>query len=105
LDFSVFVAKIGDECILGVDFLEQIGLGKIFTSVFGQEESEKQKSFLCSRIFGVCEKISQNFLEIYEKNSATLDVTQKEEFAKVNRILRYFHRVVAENCSVIEHAI
>jgi len=30
LDFPVFVAKIEDDCILGVDFLEQVKLGGIF---------------------------------------------------------------------------
>jgi len=34
LDFPVFIAKIEDDCILGVDFLERVKLGGIFTSVF-----------------------------------------------------------------------
>jgi len=34
LDFPVFITKIEDDCILGVDFLEQVKLGGIFTSAF-----------------------------------------------------------------------
>jgi len=107
LDFPVFIAKIEDDCILGVDFLERVKLGGIFTSFFNGEELENQKNFLCSRISREGEGIPQNLLEFYEKNSITLDVLQKEKFAEVivNFLDVFTEEIVAGNCSVIEHAI
>jgi len=83
LDFPVFIAKIEDDCILGVDFLERIKLGEIFTSVFNGKELGNQKSFLCSRISKGSERIPPNLLEFYEKNSTTLDISQRERFAEI----------------------
>jgi len=40
-----FIAKIEDDCILGVDFLERVKLGGIFISVFNGEKLENQKIF------------------------------------------------------------
>jgi len=67
LDFPVFVAKIEDDCILRVDFLEQVKLGGIFVSVFNGEELGNRESFLCSRIFREDERIPQNLLGFYKK--------------------------------------
>jgi len=80
LDFPIFVAKIEDDCILDVDFLEQIKLGGIFISAFNREELGNRESFFCSRISGEDERIPQNHLEFYKKNSVVLDVAQKKEF-------------------------
>jgi len=66
LDFPVFVVKIEDDCILGVDFLEQVKLGGIF--IYG-EELENGENFLRSRISREDERILQNLLELYLKNS------------------------------------
>ena len=34
IEIPILVAKINDDCILGVDFLEKINLGNIFESIF-----------------------------------------------------------------------
>jgi len=106
LDFPVSIAKIEDDCILGVDFLERVKLGGIFTFVFNGEELENQKNFLCSRISREGE-IPQNLLEFYEKNSTIFDVSQKERFAEiiVDFLDIFTETIVAGNCSVIEHVI
>lgn len=107
LDFPVFIADIEDDCILGVDFLEEIKLGEIFASAFGKIGEQNCKSFLCSRIYASNERVPHFLLEFFERNSATLAVPQKEEFAKIIEDFQdiFTKDIIAGNCSLMEHAI
>jgi len=53
LSLPVFLVEIRDECILGTDFLKEVGLEKIFVPVFGEAEKGSPEKFLHSPICGL----------------------------------------------------
>lgn len=83
LDFPVIIAAIKDECILGADFLSKIGVGSVFSSVFEETVSGSQENFFCSRICSFDRGIPFFLKEFFEKNSETLNASQKEQFAEL----------------------
>jgi len=50
LEFSLLVAEISDNCILGVDFLRRVNLIGILESEFGNKILSNNKTMNCSRV-------------------------------------------------------
>src|SRR5580765_8257699 len=108
LDVPMLLAKILDDCILGADFLELIGLEKVFESVFGNIEScEDIVKYPCSRMISLKNKVPC-FLETpFEENSKNLDSIQREIFADFLNEFQdvFFEDLIAGNCEILEHEI
>jgi len=64
----VYVAEIGENCILGADFCLQTGIDEVFKSVILKSSQEKKSEhFLCCQISS-SKGISKKFLQSFLKN-------------------------------------
>ena len=105
VEIPVIVANISDDCILGIDFLEKINLGKIFELEFGDIDENYKEEFSCSRIV---KKEVPNFLEtFFEENSGNLSSSQKDIFADFLIEFQdvFSQELVAGNCEILKHKI
>jgi hypothetical protein len=104
LEFPVFVSEIGDDCILGADFLVRTGHGEIFASAFGKVHSEFE-NFSCARINNL--EVPSFLLDCFEKNSFELNFSEKKQFAEFLKEFQdvFSEEVIAGNCAVEEHSI
>jgi len=107
-DFPVFVAKIDDRCLLGVDFLKRIW--RMFLISFLIFNFEKEKVFNCSRVAVPSEKVPSILKNLYNRSciiETNLDVTQKDIFADFLCQFRdvFSQEIVAGNCDVVYHGI
>jgi len=75
------IAKINDDCILGVDFFEKINFGNIFESIFQKEIVIEKDDIQCCRVEEFF--IPSNLRSLFEKDSKYLNQLQKEFFAKL----------------------
>lgn len=103
LEIPMLVADISDECILGTDFLEKVGLDRVFE--FGKTEKRNKTEFSCSRIL---EEKVPHFLQIFfEENSKNLYSFQKEIFADFLVEFQdvFSENLIAGNCEIWEHSI
>jgi len=102
----MLVAKINDECILGVDFLEKFNLGNIFESVFDSRK-EQRKTMFSFRVEKSSDfDVLSNLGCFFDRASEHLTQLQKKFFAELlNEFCVFSEQIVAENCEVGEHEI
>jgi len=106
VEFTMFVAEIDDDCLLGIDFLSTVGLGNIFDSYFGDLNSGKER-FFCSRIKSFENEIPFFIKELYERESMNLNEDQRNHFAQLlkNNLDVFSEEITAGNCDILEHKI
>lgn len=81
LSFPVFVAKIGEDCLLGADFLRKINLENIFKPIFENVQNKKVPN--CRRIKISTEEVPFFLKDLFVKDSKNLDSKQKKIFANI----------------------
>ena len=80
-ELPVFVADIGEDCLLGADFLAAVNLENIFEPIFGNPDLGKEENFVCSRIQKF-EDVPQFLKELFERETKDLNENQKDFFAQ-----------------------
>ncbi|KYN11577.1 hypothetical protein ALC57_16269 [Trachymyrmex cornetzi] len=102
VEIPMLAAKINDDCILGVDFLEKINLGNIFESIFHGQKEMVKNNIQCYRVEESF-NIPSNLRSLFEKNSKYLNQSQKELFAKFLIEFReiFAEEIVAGNCEIL----
>ena len=103
-DFPVFVAKIDDNCLLGVDFLKKLNLENVFDSFLNSSSEKVEKEvFNCSRIVAPSEKVPSILKNLYEKSCTNLGEIQKSIFADFLCRFRdvFSQEIVAGNCDIV----
>ncbi|XP_011858923.1 PREDICTED: uncharacterized protein LOC105556439 [Vollenhovia emeryi] len=107
LEIPMYVAKISDDCLLGVDFLRKINLTNIFYSVSHNSESIDEEIFDCARVETSSQGVPSVLEELYIRNSQNLIDSQKKDFAAFLRKFKnvFSQETVAGNCEVLEHVI
>jgi len=107
VEFTMFVANISDDCLLGTDFLSAVGLENVFDSIFGDFDSGKETNFSCSRIRSLEDKVPFLVKELFERESKDLNEDQKNRFAQLLKVNQdvFSEEITAGNCDIIEHSI
>ncbi|KYN09428.1 hypothetical protein ALC57_18460, partial [Trachymyrmex cornetzi] len=113
VEISMLVAKINDDCILDIDFLEKLNLGNIFESIFNSQKEtslyiEEKNDVQCFRVKKSFDfDVPSNLRSLLEKDSEYLTQSQKKLFAELlNEFSDIFsEQIVAGNCEVGEHLI
>jgi len=103
----VYVAEIGENCILGADFCLQTGIDEVFKSVILKSSQEKKSEhFLCCQISS-SKGISDRCRELFERDSREMNVSQKEIFAELLEEFEdvFSEQIVAGNCDIMKHEI
>ncbi|KYN21995.1 hypothetical protein ALC57_05619 [Trachymyrmex cornetzi] len=72
VEIPMLVAKINDDCILGIDFLEKINLGNIFESIFHGQKELVKNNIQCYRVEESF-NIPSNLRSLFEKDSKHLN--------------------------------
>ncbi|KAL6258145.1 hypothetical protein P5V15_010076 [Pogonomyrmex californicus] len=103
LELSIFVADIGEDCILGADFFSRIGMQTIIESFLRGDHREG----FCRRIKQEDEAVPAELEEFFDNNSRELEVDQKIVFATLLREFRdvFSEQAVAGKCEVLQHKI
>jgi len=107
----VYVAEIGENCILGADFCLQTGIDEVFKSAILESSQEKKSEhFLCCRISsskGIPEREFPRCRELFERDSQKMDVSQKKIFAELLEEFQdvFSEQIVAGNCEIMQHEI
>jgi len=83
VEFTMFVANIDDDYLLGTDFLSTIGLENVFDSFFGDLDSGKERNFLCLGIKSFEDEVPLFVKELFEKKSRNLNEDQRNHFAQL----------------------
>jgi len=90
----VYVAEIGENCILGTDFCLQTGIDEVFRSAILESSQEKKSEYLFyRRIFSASKEVLDGYRELYEQDSQEMDVSQRGIFAD---LLKEFQDVFSE---------
>jgi len=107
VEFTMFVANIDDDCLLGIDFPSTVRLENVFDSFFGDFDSGKERNLLCSRIKGFEEEIPLFMKKLFERESRNLNEDQRNHFAQLLRNNQdvFSEEITAGNCDIIEHKI
>ena len=82
VEIPMLIAKVNNDCILGIDFLEKINLGNIFESIFHNQKEIVKDDVQCCRVEESF-NIPSNLRSLFEKDSKYLNQSQKELFAKL----------------------
>jgi len=104
----VYVAEIGENCILGADFCLQTGIDEIFRSAILESSQEKKSEhFFCCRISSTSEGIPDKCRELFERDSQEMGVSQKSIFADLLEEFQdiFSEQIVAGNCDIVQHEI
>ncbi|KYM95033.1 hypothetical protein ALC62_14334 [Cyphomyrmex costatus] len=108
LMFSILVAEINDDCILGVNFLRFFNLQNVFDTMFFNTVSEFDTVTKCSRIENIVSKaVPSNMTTPFKESSQYLNEAEKENFARFldNFCGVFSDNVIAGNCKIGEHVI
>jgi len=104
VEFTMFVADIDDNCLLGIDFLSTVRLENIFDSYFGDFDSGKERNLLCSRIKSFENEVPLFMKELFERESRNLNEDQRNHFAQLlkNNLDVFSEEITAGNCDIIK---
>lgn len=103
----MYVLKMSEDCLLGVDFLKEAGLKNVFKEAFGFSEFKEKQNLNCSRVQSFFEKVPSILKELYAKDSVVLNKSQRDVFANLLCEYRdiFFERIVTGNCDILTHTI
>ncbi|KAL6258216.1 hypothetical protein P5V15_010144 [Pogonomyrmex californicus] len=103
LELPIFVADIGEDCILGADFFSRIGMQTIIESFLRGGHREG----FCRRIKQEDEAVPAELEEFFNNNSRELEEDQRIVFASLLREFRdvFSEQAVAGKCKVLQHKI
>jgi len=107
IKFVMFVANIGDDCLLGVDFLSSVRLENIFDPIFEDSNPGEGSNLLCSRIRSLKDEIPFFVRELFERESKDLNEDQRDRFAQLLKDNQdvFSEEIAAGNCDILEHVI
>jgi len=107
VEFTMFVANIGDDCLLGADFLSTVRLENVFDSIFEDFNSGRESNLLCSRIRSFEDEVLLFVKELFERESKDLNEDQRNRFAQLlkNNQDVFSVEITARNCDIMEHNI
>lgn len=109
VQMPIFVAPIGDECILGANFLSRTGLlkGLLERGLGSSEDGAKGDGLACSRVEDRSAQLPPCLSEIFEHGSRTLDPRQKGIYRSLLSEFRdaFSSEIIDGNCEVVRHRI
>jgi len=105
--FTMFIANIGNNCLLGADFLSSVRLENVFDPIFGDLNSRRESNLLCSRIRSFEDEILLFVKELFERESKDLNEDQRNCFAQLLKDYQdvFSEEITARNCDILEHII
>ncbi|KAL6264206.1 hypothetical protein P5V15_004289 [Pogonomyrmex californicus] len=103
LELPIFVANIGEDCILDADFFSRVGMQTVIESFLRGDQRED----FCRRIKQEDEAMPAELEEFFDNNSRELEVDQRIVFATLLREFRdmFSEQAVAGKCEVLQHKI
>jgi len=103
IKIPMFVSRISDDCLLGIDFLRRVNLNNIFESVFGDSNSFQQEA----RVEESVDRVPFPLGELFKGNSKNLNEGQREIFVDFLEEFQdvFSNDIIAGNCDIVKHVI